>query len=228
MEKRWGVFFQPGRSMDRGTGQRPWGEPGTHQELEYSGISKTPVSSSPSTCRHWPLFFALVFVPRRNYHLRGFHTPDCLSVLVFNWFWDLILGDFVCNLVVMGCHWIFTCFRTSDSKYYNLIIGKGVVIWYPNSFQIQNKNIFQPHRRRWFRYWKSSFPLCSFSRFEGWTSEPKQLLQNTCFGNYERIFLHLDTERDPPTKRFYHLNLIFWKKEKVGRGMARFSRRGLF
>ena len=112
MEKRWGVFFQPCRSMVRGTGQRPWGEPGTQIELKYLGIFKTPVSSSPSTCRHWLLSFALVFVPRRNYHLRGFHTPDCLSVLVFDWFWDLILGDFVCNLVVMGCHWIFRCFRT--------------------------------------------------------------------------------------------------------------------
>ena len=73
------------------------------------------------------------------------------------------------------CHGLSLDFQML-SNYYNLI-GKGVVIWFRNSFEIQTQNIFQPHWRRWFRYWKSSSPLCSFSRFEDWTSEPKQLLQ---------------------------------------------------
>ena len=107
MEKRSGVFFQPGRSMVRGTGQRPWGEPGTQIELKYSGVSETPVSSSLSTCRRWPLSFALVFVPRRNFHWRGFRTPGCLSVLVFKWFWETLF-----------VHW------------------QGVVIGFPNRFEI--------------------------------------------------------------------------------------------
>ena len=158
MEKRWGVFFQPGRSMVRGTGQRPWGEPGTQIGLKYSGISKTPVSSSPSTCRHWPLSFALVFVPRRNFHWRGFRTPGCLSVLVFKWFWETLF-----------VHW------------------QGVVIGFPNRFEIQTKNIFQPHWRRWFRYWKSSSPLCNFSRFEGWTSGPRNNYCKHIFCIYEQI-----------------------------------------
>ena len=37
---------------------------------------------------------------------------------------------------------------------------------------IQIQKMSWPRCRMWFRYWRSSFLLCRFSQFEGWTSEP--------------------------------------------------------
>ena len=36
---------------------------------------------------------------------------------------------------------------------------------------IQIQKMSWPRCRMWFRYWRSSFLLCRFSQFEGWTSE---------------------------------------------------------